>query len=144
MRLSVFFATFSILYGSLHLYAFLRAKRALLLGGWTNFWLILFMVIMVFSPALVRILERSGFERLPRVMAYVGYTWMGLLFLFVSASLVVDAGITGAVLLAGDCYRVGYNGDRRKPDLARYGDPFGFIHSYLCDFENFWLVSSCF
>ena len=45
---------------------------------------------MVFAPVIVRILEKHGFESMARLLAYLGYTWMGLLFLFVSSLLVLD------------------------------------------------------
>ena len=90
MRMISFFTIFSTLYGSLHLYAFLRARGALSFGRGVGLSLATFMVAMIFAPMLVRVLERHGYELLPRVLAYVGYIWMGLLFFFVSASLVID------------------------------------------------------
>ena len=45
---------------------------------------------MVFAPILVRLLERQGLEAVARFLAFIGYFWMGLLFLFVSASLFID------------------------------------------------------
>ena len=48
------------------------------------------MIIMVFVPLLVRFFERLGFEAVARFLAFIGYFWMGLLFLFVSASLIID------------------------------------------------------
>jgi len=52
--------------------------------------LAIFMALMVFAPVIVRILEKHGFEFVARLLAYLGYTWMGLLFLFVSSALVLD------------------------------------------------------
>ena len=46
---------------------------------------------MIGAPILVRISERSGYDQLAMFLAYFGYTWMGIVFLFVAASLVVDA-----------------------------------------------------
>jgi len=74
----------------LNLYGFIKAKRALSFGAGTNVALLVFLVIMVFSPILVRVTERFGYELLARLVAYIGYIWMGFLFLFVSASLVID------------------------------------------------------
>ncbi len=45
---------------------------------------------MIFSPLIVYYSERLGFETFAITMAYIGYIWMGLLFLFVSASLFLD------------------------------------------------------
>jgi predicted MPP superfamily phosphohydrolase len=88
MRL--FLLTFFILYGSMHLYAFLKAKTAFAFGIHTGIYVALVMIIMVFAPIIVRLSERAGFEFFARLMSYIGYTWMGIMFLFVSASLVID------------------------------------------------------
>lgn len=45
---------------------------------------------MVFSPLTVRSFERYGLDSAARFTAYIGYTWMGVLFLFVSASILID------------------------------------------------------
>ncbi len=47
-------------------------------------------MVMVVAPIVVRLSERTGLEFFARLISYIGYTWMGLLFLFVSVSLVVD------------------------------------------------------
>ncbi|MFZ7111915.1 MAG: metallophosphoesterase, partial [Desulfatiglandales bacterium] len=62
--------------------------------------LALIMAFMVFCPVLVRVSERFGLESLARLLAYAGYTWMGLLFLFVCASLVLDVYRLGAMLIS--------------------------------------------
>jgi len=91
MRLFLFLLIFTSLYGSLHLYGFLKVKRALLFGTPFQAALIVFMVIMVFTPVIVRICERAGLEYVAGLLAYAGYLWMGLLFVFVCSGLVIDA-----------------------------------------------------
>ena len=88
MRL--FLVIFFILYGSMHLYVFLKAKAAFAFGIYTGIYVALVMIIMVFAPIIVHLSEKAGFEFFARLMSYTGYTWMGILFLFVSASLIVD------------------------------------------------------
>ena len=88
--LIIFLLSFLALYGGLNLYGFLKARRALSLGAGASLFLMIFMVIMVFVPLLVRFFERQGFETVSRFLAFIGYFWMGLLFLFVSASLIID------------------------------------------------------
>jgi predicted MPP superfamily phosphohydrolase len=68
----------------------LKVRRALSLGTGASLFLVIFMIIMVFVPLLVRLFERQGFETGARFLAFIGYFWMGLLFLFVSASLIID------------------------------------------------------
>jgi predicted MPP superfamily phosphohydrolase len=86
----LFISAFMTLYSALHFYAFMKAKNALSLSAGPSTGLIFFMLIMVFSPALVRISEGLGFEKGAKVLAYIGYTWMGLLFLFFCASVFLD------------------------------------------------------
>ena len=90
MRLFLFIATFTSLYTSLHVYAFLKLRRAVPLGGIAAALIVVLMIVMVLTPILVRVMESADFEREARVFAYVGYTWMGLLFLFFTASFSLD------------------------------------------------------
>ena len=48
------------------------------------------MLIMIIAPIIVRFSEKSGFDLFARFISYTGYMWMGILFLFVSSSLVID------------------------------------------------------
>jgi predicted MPP superfamily phosphohydrolase len=88
--MTLFLFTFFLIYAGMHLYAFLKVNAAFAFGITTNLLLITFMVIMVFAPIIIRISEKHGFEFFARFMSYVGYTWMGLLFLFTCASLIID------------------------------------------------------
>ena len=90
MRMAIFLSVFITLYGSLHFYAFWKTGRAFGFQKGLALPLALFMVFMVICPILVRVVERQGMESLARVLAYVGYTWMGFLFLFVAAAAVLD------------------------------------------------------
>jgi len=88
--LIVFLLTFFLVYGTVHAYAFWKAKAAFSLYLPNSLPLILFMLLMVAAPVLVRLLERGGHDLAARGMAYVGYFWMGGLFLFFSAALAFD------------------------------------------------------
>ena len=88
--MNLFLITFFLIYGGAHLYFFIKVKGALSPGLTLPLLLALFLLVMVVSPVLVRVLEREGLEASARVVAYAGYLWMGFLFLFLSASLVVD------------------------------------------------------
>ncbi len=88
--MSLFFVTFFVLYGGMHLYVFLKARTAFTFGTRTDMCLILFMALMVLAPVIVRLSEKHGFDLLARTFSYVGYTWLGILFLFFSASLTLD------------------------------------------------------
>jgi hypothetical protein len=88
--MSLFLLSFLLIYGAFHLYFFLKAKAAFSLPGWAFFLLAAFLLVMIAAPILVRISERSGYDQLAMFLAYFGYTWMGIVFLFVAASLAVD------------------------------------------------------
>lgn len=82
--------TFLALYSGMHLYGFLKARAAFSFGPGLGALIGLFMTTMVFCPILVRYLERWGLESAAKTLAYIGYTWMGCLFIFVCASFLVD------------------------------------------------------
>ena len=88
--MTLFLFTFFLIYASIHLYAYLKIKAAFAFGITTSIFLITFIVVMVFAPIVIRLSEKQGLEFFARLMSYAGYTWMGLLFLFISASLVID------------------------------------------------------
>jgi predicted MPP superfamily phosphohydrolase len=88
MRL--FLLTFFIIYGGIHLYVFLKAKAAFAFGLATGLLLTFFMLIMILAPMIVHYSEKYGLELFARIMAYTGYIWGGILFLFFSASIIVD------------------------------------------------------
>ena len=90
MRMVIFLSVFITLYGFLHFLAFRMARRAFGFHKRVGIPLGLFMGFMVACPILVRVMERQGFESSIRVLAYAGYTWMGFLFLFLAAGLILD------------------------------------------------------
>ncbi len=97
--MTLFLITFLAIYGSAHGYFFLKARAA----GIGTPALALFLIVMVAAPILVRLLERAGHETAARVMAYVGYCWMGFLFLFAVSAALLDLGrlltwLAGALL----------------------------------------------
>jgi predicted MPP superfamily phosphohydrolase len=65
-------------------------RAAFAFGTLTGIVLSLFMLVMIAAPVLIRLSEKAGLDLPARFLSYIGYTWMGLLFLFVSASLVID------------------------------------------------------
>ncbi|WP_298434820.1 metallophosphoesterase [Geobacter sp.] len=88
--MSIFLATFFLIYGGTHLYFYTKARAAFGFGPAVGVPLALFLVLMAAAPILVRIAERQGLEQPARLLAWSGYCWMGFLFLFFSCSLLVD------------------------------------------------------
>ncbi|MEW5744684.1 MAG: metallophosphoesterase [Nitrospirota bacterium] len=88
MRL--FLIVFFVVYGGLHLYAFSKVRAAAVLNVFGAAALALFMLVMTAAPVIIRVSENHGYETFARIMAHVGYTWMGVLFLFCSVSAAID------------------------------------------------------
>jgi len=88
--MSLFLLIFFFLYGALHVHAFIKVKAAFDVGARSGIILALLFAVMVLAPIIVRLSENAGLELFARIMAYVGYLWMGIIFLFFSASLLTD------------------------------------------------------
>jgi len=97
--MSIFLLVYFSIYGGLHIYCFLKLKRALDFSIGAGVMLSIFMFGMVIAPIAVRISEKHGFELLARSLAYIGFTWMSILFLFFAAALALD--IYGLILRIG-------------------------------------------
>lgn len=74
----------------MHVYIYCKTRAALQFTPGLAVALAALMILMVLAPILVHLLKAWEFEFTARLMAYGGYTWMGFLFLFFSASLVLD------------------------------------------------------
>jgi uncharacterized protein len=78
------------LYSAVHFYTFLKIKSAFPFGIVPGIFLGVFMAVMTCAPIIVRMLERHGYDLPARIMSYIGYGWMGILFIFFSLSLLFD------------------------------------------------------
>ena len=88
--MSLFFLVFFTLYGGLHYYIFTKVRYAFSPGLGAILALLAAMLFMVAAPLLVHYSEKQGLSSLARLLAYVGYLWMGFAFLFFSASILLD------------------------------------------------------
>ncbi|TNF52649.1 metallophosphoesterase [bacterium] len=86
----IFFISVFAIYSFIHLYVFLKVKKAFLFSFRAGMLLVCFMLVMTFVPFIVRVAERQGLDLFARALSYFGYSWMGLIFLFLSFSLVMD------------------------------------------------------
>jgi len=98
--MSFFLLVFFLLYGGMHYHAFRKITSVVTLAMPLTICLALFMAAMTVMPVMIRLIEKEGFEHVARALAYAGYVWMGLLFLFFCASITID--LCGVLLrLAG-------------------------------------------
>jgi uncharacterized protein len=79
--LILFPLVYLVVYGGVHLFVFWKLKAALEMTARGGLALGLFLALMVCAPVLERVVDRWNFVLPARVLAYIGYTWMGLLFL---------------------------------------------------------------
>ncbi|MCL7487131.1 MAG: metallophosphoesterase [Desulfobulbaceae bacterium] len=88
--MTLFLALYISIYLLMHLYAFYHAFLSLQYGRKTIVFTALFSVFMTASPIIVRLAEEQGLETGPRILAYAGFTWMGILLLFVAVAAFYD------------------------------------------------------
>jgi hypothetical protein len=85
-----FLAVFLCLYGSLHLYVLIKVRRALYLEGLGYILLVVVLLFLMLAPIQARLLDSQGHSLFGLVLTWVGYLWMGFIFLFVCVALPVD------------------------------------------------------
>ena len=88
-----------LIYGSMHLYALGKVWMVFPHSFGLGLALTLAGGILTFSPLLVWFLERQSWHRATVATAWVSYTWMGYLFLFLCIGLLFDLGHALATLL---------------------------------------------
>lgn len=90
--MTLFLLVFFVVYGSAHFYVFIRIKAAFpLISTGYQAGLVILMAFMILAPILVRVSERYGYESTACLLSYIGYIWMGVLFLFFVMSILLDA-----------------------------------------------------
>jgi len=86
----LFLLVYLSIYCLAHYYIQRKIRTAFSPGRTAHLAILLFMAAMVAAPLMVRLAEKGGFETGARIVSYAGYTWMGLLFLFIILSGTVD------------------------------------------------------
>ncbi len=79
-----------LIYGSLHVYALSKVWNALPHSAALALALVLFGLLMTFSPLIIWSLGRLGGHGAAAMASWVAYLWMGFLFLFCCVALVLD------------------------------------------------------
>ncbi len=84
------FPVFIVLYGLAHVYIWQAIVSGVPLPIWAQGLLAFGLLVLGLTPFLARRLERRGYVQLGRLFAWVGYTWAGLVLLFVLARFGTD------------------------------------------------------
>ena len=86
-----FLLVYLSIYSIVHLYLYRKIRAAFQPDHSTNRGIVIFMALMIVAPIMVRLAERAGIETGARFWAYASFSWMGLLFLFIVLSVMVEA-----------------------------------------------------
>jgi hypothetical protein len=86
----MFITVFLILYSLLHLYFYIRLKRATDLKPVFSLGVIVLLLFMVFSPIFIHLTTKAELFLPAKILSAIGYTWMGALFLFFSIHIAAD------------------------------------------------------
>jgi len=85
----LFILLYLAFYGSMHAYAFFKARAALRFGRTSSLLLAVFMTFMMFAPIITRTLEHADHKTAALFIAYTGYIWMGALSIFVIIAILI-------------------------------------------------------
>jgi len=86
----VFLLVVTLVYGGMNAYVFMKAHGALQLSTRSGVAVAVFMACMFLCLFAAHILERGDHFTIAKVLFLAAYIWIGILFLFFSASLLVD------------------------------------------------------
>ncbi len=87
----IFLALYLCIYGTAHLYFLVKARRAYYLHGAGYFLVSAALLFLLLAPIQGRLLEMQGHFWPAVIVTWLGFIWMGFLFLFTCISLPLDA-----------------------------------------------------
>lgn len=94
---AIFLTTFLVLYGAMHYYIYKKITPLLPFAHTFIAWLF---ALLVVSPIVIQVFINANWIGMARVVAGVGYTWMGFALIFFSFALINDA-LRGVLWLLG-------------------------------------------
>jgi predicted MPP superfamily phosphohydrolase len=86
----LFLTVFLTVYGLVHSYFYIKLRSAVTIPPFYNWLLLVVLIFLLTAPILTNIAARHEHHRLATFVAYIGYIWMGILFLFFSTHLLID------------------------------------------------------
>lgn len=88
----LFFITFFSLYALMHLYFFMKLRRAFVLSRMATVLIAVNLALLTFSPIAARVAAREMILPWAYPLNYAAYCWLAFMFLFCSVSAAWDAG----------------------------------------------------
>lgn len=86
----MFIGIFLTLYGLLHFYFYRKVTKAFSLSPTQNIVFIIVLCLLMLCPIIMRVMEDRSPEALSTAVTYIGYLWMGIIFLLFVFNLTVD------------------------------------------------------
>lgn len=90
-RFVIFLSLFLSIYGSAHLYVLIKTRRALYLDPLPYAFTVVVLAFLMLAPIQARVLAANHYPVLSVIMSWIGYVWMGGLFVFICLSLPLDS-----------------------------------------------------
>lgn len=89
-RLIIFLSLYFSINGAAHLYLLIKWRRAFYLHGMEYFLLFMVLTFLLLAPVNARILESQGYWLASLVMTWIGFLWLGFVFIYICLSLPMD------------------------------------------------------
>ncbi|MEJ2661375.1 MAG: metallophosphoesterase [Desulfobacteraceae bacterium] len=89
-RLIVFLSLYFSIYGAAHLYLLIKWRRAFYLQGIEYFLLFVVLTFLLLAPINARMLDSQGYMLASLAMSWIGFLWMGFIFIYVCLALPLD------------------------------------------------------
>jgi predicted MPP superfamily phosphohydrolase len=89
-RLVIFLAPYLSIYGAAHLYLLVKARRAFYLHSVQYVLLVSIFLFLLLAPINARLLESLDQWLPAQILAWIGFVWMGFVFIFICLALPVD------------------------------------------------------
>jgi uncharacterized protein len=89
-RLIIFVSLYFCIYGAAHLYLLIKWRRAFYLQGVEYFLLVVVLSFLLLAPINARILDTQGYLLASLAMYWIGYLWLGFIFIYVCLALPLD------------------------------------------------------
>lgn len=89
-QLVILLSIYLAVYGALHLYLMVKLRRAYYLHGLGYGFLCILMLFLMLAPIQSQVLLTQGHVVLATIADWIGFAWMGYLFIFVCIALPMD------------------------------------------------------
>jgi predicted MPP superfamily phosphohydrolase len=90
-RWYIFLTIILCIYSALHLYLLIKVRRAYYLESWNYFLIVVILLFLMTAPMQARALESQNYHLLALIMTWIGFIWMGGVFIWLWLALIMDA-----------------------------------------------------